>query len=357
VSLFLSAVAFLAIAFLVPQDYFNTANAGRLNIDEQADRLAEQIEALKQENIIDEEEAELLEEQLAQVRKEADAVDPIKTWEALDHLDEKLTRAAQQEANEALAQQPKMDEAQALAEALHEDQSSANPQMKDELLKQAMQHLGEQLKEMMKNSEWLKKALEEQGVDSNALAGDTGEAGELTPEQMEALSQLAAAIKGGRAGKVAGFKRLKEVRLIDAEMLAKLCEGGKCDKEGLIAYLCKACEGGNCSLKDAMAAAGRPGRGGITRGRGDAAMTWRDPASEEGAKFNEEVLPQTGLEALREATLIGVSTSAPDVVDPATASDAQSAALARAQAGGGSANKQTILPRHRQAVTKYFERN
>ena len=196
--------------------------------------------------------------------------------------------------------------------------------------------------------------MEEQKLDSNSLSAPDADAGELSPEQMEALAQLAAGIKGGKGGKITSFKHLKEVRLIDAEMLGKLCEGKPCDKDVLIAYLCKNCNG-NCSVAAAMC--NIPGKGGVNRGRGDAQLTWKDPASEEGVKFQEKALPQGQLDSLRQSNLIGVSTGAPEVVDPAAVSLAQSAALGSAQAGGGSANRQTILPRHREAVNKYFERN
>jgi hypothetical protein len=98
------------------------------------------------------------------------------------------------------------------------------------------------------------------------------------------------------------------------------------------------------------------GRGGVSRGRGDAPMTWRDPASESGVRFEDQVLPPAGLDALARGRLVGLSADAPKVeVMPADGAD--EGALRAAAAGGGGAHAQQVLPRHRAAVEQYFHRD
>ncbi len=99
---------------------------------------------------------------------------------------------------------------------------------------------------------------------------------------------------------------------------------------------------------------GKPGRGGLNRGRGDAPMTWKDPSSEEGSKFEEQTLPPASLAAIRDSQVVGASVGAPTLDDGGGASSG--GALAGAAAGGGSANTQVILPEHRGSVQRYFER-
>jgi hypothetical protein len=102
-----------------------------------------------------------------------------------------------------------------------------------------------------------------------------------------------------------------------------------------------------------MLAEGRPGRGGITRGRGDAPMTWSGGTAEENAKFKPQVVPPASVADLRRSTLAGVSRGRPGTGKPESSTGG---ALTGAEAGGGSAHTRVILPRHRGTVKRYFER-
>jgi hypothetical protein len=65
------------------------------------------------------------------------------------------------------------------------------------------------------------------------------------------------------------------------------------------------------------------------------------------------VLPPADLQALKQTQVQAITRGSPG---KETAGDAQSGALDQAAAGGGSANSQVVLPRHRGAVERYFER-
>jgi hypothetical protein len=95
------------------------------------------------------------------------------------------------------------------------------------------------------------------------------------------------------------------------------------------------------------------GKGGVDRGRGDAAMTWADGSSEKDARFKEKILPPSSVAGLNDSQLVGLSASAPTAD---TSGVAAHGALNSAASGGGSAYTQTILPRHRGAVKRYFDR-
>ncbi|QNN21250.1 hypothetical protein HED60_02860 [Planctomycetales bacterium ZRK34] len=172
----------------------------------------------------------------------------------------------------------------------------------------------------------------------------------LTPEQMQQLAAAAGACNASKLSLRARMAKLENVKLIDAKMLEKMKKAGECDSSGLAAFLAENCN----SMSMSQMLSGIPGRGGITRGRGDAAMTWKDPASEQGARFQEQMLPTDNLEALKNSDLVGVSLGAPEVTEAKAATS--SSALANTTAGGGSASKQTLLPRHRAAVQQYFKR-
>jgi hypothetical protein len=97
----------------------------------------------------------------------------------------------------------------------------------------------------------------------------------------------------------------------------------------------------------------RPGRGGTSRGPGAAKLNFDNETKEEGLKFKEETLPEGAITSLK-SRVIGVSRGAPEK-EPKVG-DAGSGALGDAKAGGGSANTQVVLPRHRGAVERYFDR-
>jgi len=175
---------------------------------------------------------------------------------------------------------------------------------------------------------------------------------QMTPEQMDQLAKAAGASSAGKLSLKARMAKLKNAKLIDGKTLDALKEAAKSDGKGLAKFLAE--NAGGMSVSSMMQAWGSPGRGGITRGRGDAAMTWKDPSDPAGARFEEQSLPMANLDALKNSQLTGVSLGAPELSDKQAAT--QSNALTNTAADGGAASKQTILPRHRAAVRQYFER-
>jgi hypothetical protein len=81
-------------------------------------------------------------------------------------------------------------------------------------------------------------------------------------------------------------------------------------------------------------------------------LTFGDKSKDDD-KFKEEVLPPAALQAIKETQIQAIGRGSPGKEQ---AGDAQSGALAGAAAGGGSANSQVVLPRHRGAVERYFDR-
>ena len=120
------------------------------------------------------------------------------------------------------------------------------------------------------------------------------------------------------------------------------------------------CLGGGMGMDESMklwnwqtSMSQKPGRGGVGRGRADAPMTWKDPSSNNNTSYEATVLPQASLEAMRDSQMVGVSLGAPQLAEGGPDS---TNALNNAAAGGGSANRQVVLPRHKAAVSRYFDR-
>src|SRR5438067_4978298 len=329
------AAGYVALGFLLPVDHPIIAGEAPLDVGREADRLAGQVRVLKEEKVIDADRADALKQKLDEVRSRAGGKEPARTLEALDHLDDVVRQAARQAAESAARQANRLSQVEAGAEALQQAAPALDPKATAAL--------------MAELAALAQKATAEGDRLGNELDADLAEAlksGTLSPEQ---LAKLAAAAKAGKGSAQKTARRLYDAKLIDADQL-KECEGGKCDGKELAEFLKK--NGSKCGLCEAMGELA--GRGGVNEGPGAAAMQFGERSAEEGAKFREEALPPSDLAALKESQAAGVSLTAPKR-DP-SAGGPESGGLRGAAAGGGSANAAGVLPQHRAAVGRYFDR-
>ena len=330
-ALALASALFVAVSFVIPA-HTGLAEDRPLDIAKETGEVSADIDVLKKEEIVDATEAEALETKLESITAEAKGEDPVKTWEALDHLQDTISKTAEEAAEKIAQDSEHLAEAQALSETLAEDGSGFDPR----LMTEAMKALGEQMEAAAGDQEGGPTLPDDLLKDLKS--------GSLTREQ---LKQLAAALKEHQGEISKRMGKLRDAGLIDLKTLKQVENAGQCDNAGLAEFLKE--NAGNMTITDMMNAWGR---GGVDRGRGDAPMTWTDRSSERGAKFKEQVLPSS-LAGLKDSELIGRSTGAPGTEKNGPQ---QSGALKGAAPGGGSAFTQTVLPRHRGAVNRYFER-
>jgi len=332
---------FVIAGFLVPQKYVQIVLAGPLKIDKDVEKLAEQIETLKEENIIPEKTADEFEQALEEVKKTASGSDPVKTWESLDHIQQNLKKQAQDAAGFALSQTENLTKAEALSQALAE----TGAELDSKISADAAAELSAMVKSLADENEKLRESL-----DPNIFKAF--EQGQLNSEQ---LSQLMEALKSNKLNLSGSLSKLCKAGLIDVNSL-KMCEAlGQCDANGLGKCLCKDANSLSIGQMLSMCCGGNiPGRGGVDRGRADAPMTWTEGSDEENAKFKEKILPPSSLSALKESITVGVSISEPVVEDGSQSTATGN--LGSAAPGGGQAVTRKILPRHKGAVKRYFER-
>ena len=333
----LSAAALFAVgSVLLPVHNPALAAGGRIQIRDLVEELNEQCEVLEELEIIEEHRAVDISEQLKDVWEQSSAQDPAQTWEALDHIEKTLSESADEAASEMLSQAREIAVAEVNAEALSHMTSR---DMAGDDVTQAMNELGDLMKDIEIDPRLLA------GLDTNVLAACENMT--LTPDQLAELSKLLKACEGKLADMMA---KMCEARLVDPSLL-KQCEGCFLDADAeLAAFL----DEGACGKTNAIFVCNRPGRGGITRGRGDAPMTWTDGTSENDVRFKEENLSPASLADLKESRLVGMKVTAPSVTDTDVAG--AGGGLSGARAGGGMAHRQPILPKHRGTVTRYFER-
>jgi cell division protein FtsB len=334
--LLVASLAFFLISLLAPVR-FATMNAARpMDVSREVENLTTQIEALKEAQIIEEGKAEALEQKLDQLSQEASGEDPAKTWEALDHLNDAVEKAAKEAAETASARQERMARAEALSEGL----MAGADQLDSKTMTEAMRTLNEMMRDAIKENETL--------------------AGDLSPETLEAiksgslkaehLKDISKALGQGKSALNQKLSKLSQSGMINPNSLKGGAQANRRDNSGLARFLKENAE--KMSVDEATLE-WCAGKGGVDRGRGDAAMTWTDGSSEKDAKFKEKVLPPSSVAGLNDSQLVGLSASAPTVD---TSGVAAHGALNKTASGGGTAYTQTVLPRHRGAVKRYFDR-
>ncbi len=335
-TLFCAAAIFLGASMLMPERFIVGAAQRPLDVGKLVTELTEQITALEEEKILPEDKALELKKELARLGKESAARDPAKTWESLDHLKQSNSDLAKQAAEEAIQKTDAMKQAETLAAAL-----GLLPDSASSLLERAMQDL----------ASLLQQAKLEQGLLAAKLPEELLKAakdGKLNAEQLKELMKALQANKD-KLGDV--LNKLANLKMIDPKLLEACKNAGQCpNPAGLAAFLAE----NGANLDSVLLVVQSFSQGGVGRGRGDAPLTWTDPSDESGMKFKDTALPMGPLSGLKDAQLVGISRSAPEVTgDKETAS---AGALAGAEAGGGAANVQQLLPRHKGAVQRFFKR-
>jgi len=285
-----------------------------------ADSLAETLSLLRENEVLEQKEAEQLQEaiqKLADGSKEAPLTH--ESWEVVDALRDTMRVRA-------------------------EDALTAAAKAGDAL--QSLAH------DATKNGETLtaerREQLEKEATESLRKLSKSGRFGKASPQLQKKLQQL---MKNGRLGAPkSGQERekllsdLKQFLDKESKKLSQ-CRGQCKGEEG-------ESESETYNTTDHSQREGSPGRGGVTRGRADAKLTWGDEAEANGAKFKEVVLPP-GMTDRPDREVIAQSATAPEV-DPA-ASAARSAPRTAGPETGRQTWNRTLRPRHRAVVRNYFE--
>ena len=370
--LVLLALCFAATAVFFPISAISDQRRQRLNVDDQINKLTAQLETLKEEKLLNVEEVEARKIELEKIKNEADGVGPVKTFDALDHLAERMNQAA----SEAAENTKKATEILTKAEMLTQSVKDALQETDEATAKSLMEGLAQSLEEMLKENEQLRKDLKENldkrkdGEKNDALKEalkkmlEENNFQNLTPEQLE---QLAQAIRQCQGDSERMCENLQNAGFpIDPDLLQQLAELRQLDREEAERILsdlweiCDGCEGnGQCENGERCKSNKSPRYSQQQDWTTDPDhvddMQFEKEPDEEGAEFHAKFLPPSDLEAFRNSQKIGLSISSPEPNTDAPGSD-RGQALSQTDGGIGTAHGQTIYPQHRGAVGRYFEK-
>ena len=341
--LLITSTAFLVAAFLAPDRYLPSGGETGLQIGGEMQKLTEKIQALKEEQILPPEKAQVLERDLDRVRQEALGKDPAKTMEALDHLEQSLSKAAADAAEMAIKQTETAARTQELAEALQAAQGQMDPKQ----FGQAMKELAHMAEQAAADNKDLEAALSEE-------LKEACQKGLLSDAQ---LRDLCKAPKECKECERARLVKLIDAKLIDAAELGELveCENAGEGDEAAADRCPVPMQGRQPARRRAGIVQSRIRREGWSRGRWPARRDDLAAGSQQrGAKFKEKVLQPAAAVSLKKSRLAGISVGDPTSVK--TGGGSSGGALGTAQAGGGEAHTQLILPEYEKTIQRYFDR-
>lgn len=334
---------FVLAACLVPLREVEAAPTLKNTAGEQAtSQLQELLTELKKSDVLEEEEKQELEDEIAKLVEETrDTPLTHEKWETVDALQERMRMRVETTAAElATAQQTLAT----LKNAADGDFS----QLSIESLEMLSKDVLETLRKMADKGAFDNMPQDLKDQLQRLMKNNKGGGFQL-PKEPAALSDTLDNLNDFLKGE---SKKLSELR--------SKCKGGKCQG-------CAECEAGctcsgptdvactcpNCPNAGGQGTGGTPGSGGISRGRGDADLTWGDESTLENTKFKESILPPGMLDKPRDE-VVGVTIAAPET--DVAGSAPRSAARAATSASGDETWKGTVRPRHRSVVKRYFDK-
>lgn len=332
-ALFAGAILFLTGAVLAPARRDAGADR-RMQIGQNVEKLRDQVSLLQEEQVLPEERADAIRDELKRLENESAGDDPARAWEALDSIEQAAAQLGEEAGESAVKRAEVLVRTEMLAFAASDaglDEASATETMKE--LAGEIERAGQE-RSMLQND--LSKATQK------AIADNTLQASQAR--------EIANAARQGREQLRATLNKLRAAGLIDPRTLKQFEDAARfADRDALARYLR---ENRGRSVKEQV---GRfcTGRGGVERGRGDAPLFFGEEARNGDARFKEQTLPPADAASLAESEIAAVSSGAPDASE---ARRSAGGALDGAATGGGSAIKQTLAPRHRTAVRRFFNR-
>ena len=334
-----TGLIFAAFALLLPDKTVNAlAGQRKLDISNQVQDINSKLEKLQEEKILEADKVEELQEELKKIQQNAEADGPIKTWEAIDHLNDKLAKEAQKAAEELLKEQEQYETAQAMAEALKDQLASEDDSQSPTA--EEMQDLANAMSDMLGDIAGdddflndLKQQIDEQGLDS------------LTEEQ---LGQLAEKMSEKCRDCEGRMNNLKNGRMIDPNRLKDFSDCKPCDNQSLKDFL-EGCKGAcNCDGECDFV-----GNGGISKGPGSSKIQFNHNTQESDADLEEQALEPDYLD-MESSIKMGVTRNAPTPNRAGSAGE-EGGAVTDTEGVAGSSGRDAVLPKHRGSVMRFFD--
>ncbi len=305
------------------------------------------IDTLEETGLIEEKSSEELKKALEHIKSESDGLDPSRTFESLDNLENKISREAEKGISEL---QKHLEALQGLKNLSDKLQKSA--EISPQELKKAKNEMKEMLEKAMGKDSKADKALKQL---SDSLNLDNKELSKASKNLQEYIKNETQKMKQNA-------ERLMKAKVIDKATFEKLKKAGKVKewdgktplKQGEFMFV----EGengknGNRGLTPCQSGGNQIGKGGVSRGPGTSKIKHNRISSEHGVKFKDEALPAPTINSLDDSEVVGIGMTAPDVNNEIDANVSSTNWDIKARNNG---RTHLVLPKHRAIVRDYFSR-
>lgn len=360
----LLSLVFLLLCVNVPVYSLSGKNDPRIQFKEMREAALEQIEILAETGAIEIQEAEILKGTVEQISEASDRNDPSKTFEALDQLQEKLRHESALESQKEMDRLEELGSLSSLADKLSDNQGDLE-KMKEaarELMKQLSQsEMGQKMQQQGAGdlSRSIEKALSDEVFSAEEAQNAAKELKDYIAGQAEKIKESAGKMLKARLIDRQTFEKLQSegrIKPLTAEELARnpdaeiIVAPGEAGQSGDG----KAGEGQSGELQ-MLLENGQPGiPGGAGRDSGTAPLQYNRKTSEHGVTLTDEQLPAPKGSSLDNSITIGMGITAPQLLSDDNTPSATP--VNWKQPGKLSGESDIILPRHRNAVKKYFDR-
>jgi len=340
VPLFASLIFFILCIILPIGNFDFTDTSGHLNISGETTELDEQINILNEENVFNDTEAEELRKSLIELKENAEASDPARIWESLDNIAAVNSCKAEEFSEKALSEIEESAMFEKLASSLKE--KGFMEKMGEEGYKDALKAT----ESLLRKSKLIRNKLNTSEM--NRLLKSLKK-GSLTNGELDGMRKM---LEKFRKMKIGSIKRLCSGKMLRPSVLKKCRSCSKCSKGKLAEYL-KKCNSKRCNfLAQSLCACNLPCNGSVSRGRGDASMTYKARASNaNGMTFQDHFLPEGFINGREESMLLEESFAAPSSKDGEISI---SGSLKNVKSGQSASYRHAVLPKHKKIIRQYF---
>lgn len=330
----LCSVLLLAVVFALPSSLFKrTERQSQHALAPLVEKELEKLEELSEEGLVDQDTAEEMKEWLEKAAaEEASSESMNELLESLDHIAEQLDSAEANGVNAAVSE----SEALVAAESMSAVLSEALDAGIDEA---AVLNTAEIMKDFIANS-----AISE-AMKSNILANASS--GGMSAEELKKIAEALASCSNISSNKI--MKLCQSGKLSESKC-GNCC--GSCTNSAAAALADLANQGGKPGAAAAACLAVQGGTGEPTRGPGSVELTFGEAADASGVKFKDETISPYYKPGDNDAKLQRVIFTDPSI--HGAAAPVKQGELKDSGDSGGKTRRDSVLPRHRQAVDRYF---
>lgn len=331
----LSALLFFTAVFLLPNRWIQQQREFQLDAGKETARLRTKLAVLDEAELAEEAVLKDIEQQIAEIEKLADAEEPVETMTALEHMDQRLTRMAErgyEELEKATRQQEALRTA---ADRLSQERVSLDQGLFTNAARQ-MRELTRYASEREAFEKFLEENFSQQlkqpSEDLSDLLSQIPEGMRLTADDLRNLRR-----RMREAGMNAPGSELMSLSREELEKIIRDLAQGKTEVGALL-----------------MAISGDEGESGTGAGRGPGTTDLEFTANTQKDGQFKDLMVNSDVVDPGDDTLIAVTFADPE---SQTTVENHGDALRNSRDGSGGSHNHTILPKHRAAVGRYFERS